>query len=290
MSPGTPVATLSDSPAEATIQAAVRAADTTHPGLAWWAVRAVHLQQRLLSRNSLSLQRALLHLLSIAATPLGSSLVAPLQPLLQPPAASIGHPDGTALASALSAAFHVEACYTWLDYRHVSLAKEHVAAATRALHLRVSTTGAMGTRTEAQVDAKAQLILCVDRDVVATCGSGSCDCSALGPAGDAAPDVWPQAEQAEGSAWAGWEDDSGVRHVPRLRGPAGAQRRPLQCMQSTCSHISREKVVAPNTTVHAHTTAAAWGGLTPPAPPEPCSTYLHLASLPGKAAPRLTAR
>eukprot|EP00892_Ulva_mutabilis_P007820 jgi/Ulvmu1/540/UM001_0548.1 len=217
MSPGTPVATLSDSPAEAAIQSAIRSADAAHPGLAWWAARAVHLQQRLLAKNSLSLQRALLHLLAVATNPLDPALLAPLCPLVAAPSSDPQPPtcDGAALASAMRAAVRVEACYVWLDFRHVSLAKAHLAAAAQALQLRVSTSGAMGTRTEAQVDAKAQLILQVDH------GDATTRFGALGSGGDVAKDVWPQAEQPEGSAWAGWEDDSGVRHVPRLRGPAG---------------------------------------------------------------------
>lgn len=257
MSPGTPAASLSTTPAERAIQTAIHTANAHHPGLAWWAARAVHLQQRLLKRNALSLQRALLHLLTVAAEPFDTAAVAPLQPLVT--LATTAPPDGSALAAALAGAYHIEAAYVWLDYRHVSTAREHLAAAGQALQLSVSTTGAMGTRTEAQVDAKAQLVLQVDRAGGSGAATPAGPAARLGPSGDVAQEVWPQAEQGEGSVWAGWEDDTGVRHVPRLRGEAGAASshpplpKPLPSSRVSDRVSHTVDVPAPPPTVCSHT-------------------------------------
>jgi hypothetical protein len=86
--------------------------------------------------------------------------------------------------------------------------------------MKLGTEGALGKRTEAQQSAKAQLVLRVDwRSEDGRKQRGTLE--GCGWKGYPAKQVWPQAEQQKGSAWEGWVDDSGVRHVPQLQNGAG---------------------------------------------------------------------
>jgi hypothetical protein len=63
----TPVATLGACPGDAALQATLDAAERRHPSVCWWAARVTVLHQRLLSKPSLSLLRAAVHLFAAAA-------------------------------------------------------------------------------------------------------------------------------------------------------------------------------------------------------------------------------
>ena len=219
---GAHVTTIGSYPEELAIQSSISAAESANAGVVWWAARAVFIQQRLLPRPSLSLQRALVHFLTTAAAPVPEAALQATAPLVASPASPA--PTAQALSAALNATRQIESSLIWLEYRHVSTASEHSARGLRKLGMQLSTEGALGKRTEAQQSAKAQLILHVDwqsedgevveqsrQDMLAGCGWQ----------GYPAQQVWPQAEQAKGSAWEGWVDDSGVRHVPQLQNGAG---------------------------------------------------------------------
>lgn len=219
---GTSMTTLGSSPEEAAIQSSIIAAESASPGVVWWAARAVFLQQRLLPRPSLSLQRALVHLLATAAAPASEAALQEVAPLVTQPGSV--PPTARILNAALNAARQIESSLVWLEYRHVSTASEHAACALRELNMQISTVGALGKRTEAQQSAKAQLILHVDWQSEGGEDTGRKQQGMLegcGWQGYPAQEVWPQAEQQKGSGWDGWVDDSGVRHVPQLQNGAG---------------------------------------------------------------------
>ena len=235
---GAHVTTIGSSVGELAIQSSISAAEAGNAGTVWWAARAVFLQQRLLPRPSLSLQRALIHLLTTAAAPVPEAALQAAAPLVATPGSK--PPTAHALSAALNATRQIESSLVWLEYRHVSTASEHSACALRKLSMQLSMAGALGKRTEAQQSAKAQLILHVDwqsengeeggqnqQGVLAGCGWQ----------GYPAQQVWPQAEQVEGSAWDGWVDDSGVRHVPQLQNGAGASLRATR-MRACCSSVA----------------------------------------------------
>lgn len=220
---GGPAATLGSSKEERAIQSSIMAVEAANPGMAAWAARAVMCQQRLLARPSLSLQRALVHLLAAATSPMPESA-------LRSAAAAVSSagqepPAQPAVTAALSAAMEIESSLAWLEYRHVSTASEHAAQALRDLCMHLSTEGALGKRTETQQTSKAQLVLRVDwqmeGDGDATQKRHKGILEGCSWPGFPAQEVWPQAEQQKGSAWEGWVDDSGVRHVPQLHNGAG---------------------------------------------------------------------
>ena len=177
------------------------------------------LQQRILSRPSLSLQRALLHLWTAAASQfeLPSPDAVSTQTILTgilPTAFST--PAGRAWRC-LSAALHMEIALTWHEYRLPRDANVSMQRARDDLAVQVEVVGALGLRTEAQQVARAQLVLQLTRGP-----EGGHDWDA-----DEAMTVRPRVADDD-VTWAGWKDDSEVYDVPKLVSDGRACPLPLQ--------------------------------------------------------------
>lgn len=133
-----PPSCLGACPGDCALQAALCAHERARPGTCWWAARVAVAQQRSLSGTSLSLLRAVLHLHAAADS-------CPLPP------------DATATAQRLQAARAIEAALAWQLFAQPDESLRRLSAAGSALGLALSTEGALGVRTSAQTDAKAQI-------------------------------------------------------------------------------------------------------------------------------------
>jgi hypothetical protein len=190
-----PPSALGACPGDNALQEALRARERAYPGVCWWAARVAVAQQRSLSGTSLSLLRAVLHLHAAAdAFPLP--------------------PEATDTAQRLHAARAIEAALAWQLFAQPDESSRRLASAGSALRLKLSTCGALGVRTSAQTEAKAQLVLRICREESGGLAGGS---------GQAVEDVRPSLPDGDES-WAGWTDGSGVHVAPKLEAGAGVSR------------------------------------------------------------------
>jgi hypothetical protein len=131
----------------------------------WWCLRAVMLQQHVLSGRSITLHTSLKQLvqdtlswadaLPAAAAAAGSngSNAGQQQPVVATGAA--------VQAQVLSAVAHIEAALVQQSIGVVTGAQQQLEAAAAALDVTVELTGALGLRTKHQIDPKAQMVAAV---------------------------------------------------------------------------------------------------------------------------------
>ncbi|PSC75849.1 tetratricopeptide repeat 27-like protein [Micractinium conductrix] len=136
-------------------------------GWAWWALRAVLLQQRLLSGRSASLRSLLLGL----AAPVLAGLAAPVEQRLAALAGGGGSGGGSGgfeppspAEQLLAAGALLEAALLETAYGHVEATKALLQRSSAVLGFQSELTGALGMRTVHQREARAQLLVSVSRE------------------------------------------------------------------------------------------------------------------------------
>jgi hypothetical protein len=142
----------------------------------WWCLRAVMLQQHVLSGRSITLHTSLKQLVqdtlswadalpAAAAAAAGSngSNAGQQQPVVAT--------DAAVQAQVLSAVAHLEAALVQQSIGVVTGAQQQLEAAAAALDVTVELTGALGLRTKHQIDPKAQMVAAVR--AAAAGGNGS---------------------------------------------------------------------------------------------------------------------
>jgi hypothetical protein len=176
----------------------------------WWCLRAVMLQQHVLSGRSITLHTALKALMQ-------DTLVWARE--LPPAAATNGSTaatDADVQGQVLCALAHLEVALVQQSIGVVADAEQHLEAAAAALGVEVELTGALGMRTRHQIDPKAQLVAAVkaagssSSGVAAAAGLEGLDVAALG-----------FEEVGLTKELEGMEDDSAVYLAPRLVDQAG---------------------------------------------------------------------
>jgi hypothetical protein len=144
----------------------------------WWCLRAVMLQQHVLSGRSITLHTSLKQLVqdtlawadalpAAAAAAAGSNGSSAGQ---QQPAAATG---AAVQAQVLSAAAHLEAALVQQSIGVVMDAQQQLEAAAAALDVTVELTGALGLRTKHQIDPKAQMVAAVRAAAAGSTGSSA---------------------------------------------------------------------------------------------------------------------
>lgn len=116
----------------------------------WWLLRCVSVLQQVLDDRSPTLKATTLELID---------KISKLEPLLT----DDKNRD-------LTIQFRLEAGYTTMFYYEYSQAHEHFMSAKKTAGLSIELTGAMGKRTKFQQEAKAQLVLKVQKDTSQPCG------------------------------------------------------------------------------------------------------------------------
>ncbi|KAL4448097.1 hypothetical protein ABPG75_005316 [Micractinium tetrahymenae] len=144
------------------------AAAPSLPGWCWWVLRAVLLQQRLLSGRSASLRSLLLGLqqqvLAGFALPVEAALAEPAQGgSSSSSSTSSSGSTCTAEEQLLAAGALLEAALLETAFGHVEAAKAFLLRASGVLGFCSELTGALGVRTVHQQEAKAQLVVSVQR-------------------------------------------------------------------------------------------------------------------------------
>ena len=192
----------------------------------WWCMRAVMLQQHVLSgrSNTLhgSLKQLVQHTLSWAdALPAAAAAAATAA------GGSTGSSDGSSTGSSpevqaqvLAAVAHLEVALIQQGLGKVTDSQQQLEAAAAALGVKVELTGALGVRTRHQIDPKAQLIAGISRpgQPAAAGSSGSSGSSMAAVAGLQGFDVAALGFEEVGltKELEGMEDDSAVYLAPRL--------------------------------------------------------------------------
>ncbi|KAL4859782.1 Tetratricopeptide repeat protein 27 [Chlorella vulgaris] len=136
------------------------------PAWCWWALRAVLLQQRLLSGRSAALRSLLL---GLAEQVLAGQAV-PVEGSVAQLAGSGGSSSGGVAGAPgledqlLAAGALLEAALLEAAFGHAESASRYLQRGGSVLGFKTELTGALGTRTVHQQEAKAQLLVAVSRD------------------------------------------------------------------------------------------------------------------------------
>jgi hypothetical protein len=190
----------------------------------WWCMRAVMLQQQVLSGRSITLQTSLKQLiqdtlawagaLPAAATAANGLAGSKGSSASQQQQAEQATTDGAVKAQVLLATAHLEVALMQQVFGVVTDAQQQLEAAAAALDVTVELTGALGLRTKHQIDPKAQLIAAV-KAAAAGSSSGS---SAAAVAGLQGFDVAALGFEEVGltKELEGMMDESAVYLAPRL--------------------------------------------------------------------------
>ena len=160
--------------------------------LPWWKLRALHLHQKLLSRNSATLKDLLLRLCDESLETLAKS--------------------SAAWGRDVSAALEIESAMVMQTYQQVSAAAALIAKASATLGIELRQTGIMGKRTVHQRDPKAQMVLLTEHT---TTNGASASASATRTA-DAEDDPLPRDWLVEGL------EEEDILVLPKLEGAGEA--------------------------------------------------------------------
>jgi len=192
----------------------------------WWCMRAVLLQQHVLSGRSITLQSTLKQLTqqtltwvqglqaeastTTAAQGHSSSMEQQQQNGLQQPGVSAAA-EAVVQGQVLAAVAHLEVALVQQTVGVVAEAQQQLQEAAAALGVTVELTGALGVRTQHQIDPKAQLIAAVK----AAGSSGSSAAAVTGLEGLAQSQLGFE-EVSLTKELEGMTDDSAVYLAPRL--------------------------------------------------------------------------